>query len=62
MSEREKQIPYFNVYMWHLENQYRQIYLQGRNTDTNVENGHVTWRSRGRGTGKLELMDVHCHV
>ena len=37
-SEREKQILYTNVYMWNLNNWYRQSYLQGRGGDTDVEN------------------------
>ena len=27
--------------MWNLETRYRLTYLQGRNRDTDVENGHV---------------------
>ena len=37
-SEREKQISYINTYMWNLEKWYRWTCLQGRNTDTDVEN------------------------
>ena len=33
-SEREKQIPYINAYMWNIEKWYRWTYLQGRNRDT----------------------------
>ena len=40
-SEREKQILYINACMWNLEKWYRWTYLQGRNRDTDIENGHV---------------------
>ena len=40
-SEREKRISYINAYMWNLEKWYRWNYLQGRNRDSDVENGHV---------------------
>ena len=43
-SEREKQIPYNITYMWNLEKWYRWTYLQSRNQDTDVENGHMAYR------------------
>ena len=47
-SEREKQISYIKAYMSNLEKWYRRTYLQGKNTDADVENGCVDG-SRGRG-------------
>ena len=47
-SEREKQISYTNAYMWNLEKWYRRTYLQGRNRDVDVENGHVDRGRKGR--------------
>ena len=38
LSQREKQIPYINAYMWNLEKWYRWTGLQSRNWDTDVEN------------------------
>ena len=40
-SEREKWILSINAYIWNLEKWYRWTYLQGRNRDTEVENGYV---------------------
>ena len=37
-SEREKQIFDINAYIWNIEKWYWRTYLQGRNTDTDVEN------------------------
>ena len=37
-SERERQIPYINAYMWNLERRYRQSYMQGSKADTDVKN------------------------
>ena len=36
-SEREKHILYINAYRWNLEKWYSWAYLQGRNTDTDIE-------------------------
>ena len=47
-SEREKQILYISIYMWNLGKWYRRIYVQGRNRDTDMENGLV-----GTGKGKV---------
>ena len=40
-SEREKQISYVNAHMWNLEKWYSWTYFQGRNRDTDLENGLV---------------------
>ena len=40
-ATREQQVLYINSYMWNLEKWYRWTYLQGRNRDADVENGHV---------------------
>ena len=40
-SEREKQVSYINAYMWNLGEDYKWTYFQGRNRDTDAENGHV---------------------
>ena len=34
--------------MWNLEKWYRRTYLQGRNRDVDVENGHVDRGRKGR--------------
>ena len=39
--EREKQISYINAYMWNLEKWYKWPYFQGRNIDSDIDNGHV---------------------
>ena len=41
VNQKEKNIPYINEYMWHLEKWDRWAYWQGRNTDADVENGHA---------------------
>ena len=50
-SEREKQIPYINAYMWNLEKWYRWSYLQSRNRDTDVENKPMDAKGEGGGGG-----------
>ena len=37
LSQKEKPMLYVNAYMWNLEKWYRWSYLQGRNSDTDVE-------------------------
>ena len=37
-SEREKQIPYINAYIWNIEKWYWWTYLQGSNRGTDIEN------------------------
>ena len=41
-----------NAYIWNLEKWYRLTYLQGRNRDTDTENGLV-----GMGPGEGEVGD-----
>jgi len=43
-------MPYINAYMWNLGKRYRQIYLQSRNRDTDVENKHKDIK-RGESVG-----------
>ena len=45
-SEKEKQISYINAYIGNLEKLNWKIYLQGRNRDTDVENG--LWTQVGK--------------
>ena len=63
-SEREKQMLYISTYMWNLEKWYRLTYLQGRNRDTEVENGHVDTEGEeeGKQIGRLVLTCIHYHV
>ena len=57
-SGREKQISYNIVYMWNLEKWYQWVYLQSRNRETDVENGHM---DMGEGRGD-ELGDWDWHI
>ena len=50
-SEREKQISCNIAYMWNVEKWYRWTYLQSRNRDTDVENGHMDTGGGGEGGG-----------
>ena len=45
-SEREKQILYINAYIWNVKKWY-QTYLQGRNEDSDIENGLVDMVAEG---------------
>ena len=62
-SEREKQISYINAYMWNLEKWYRWAGLQGRNTDTDVENKGMDTKGGKLGggwwIGWLGLIYIH---
>ena len=55
---------YISTYMWNLEKWYRLTYLQGRNRDTEVENGHVDTEGEeeGKQIGRLVLTFIHYHV
>ena len=54
--EREKQTLYINAYIWNLEKWFRWTYLQGRNRNTDGENGCMdTGGSERRWTGTLGL-------
>ena len=54
-SERERQIPYINAYIWSLERQYWWSYIQGSKRDTDAKNrlldsvgegeGGMTWEN-----------------
>ena len=57
-SEREKQISYFNTYMWNLEQLYRWTGLQDRNRDTDVENKRIDTK----GGWWVELGDWDWHT
>ena len=48
-SETEKQISCINSCTWNLETLYRWTCLQGRNRDTDVENGRVDTAGDGEG-------------
>ena len=50
--ERKTNISYINACMWNLEKWYRGTYLQGRNRDMGIENGHVG-KSSGKGWDDL---------
>ena len=41
------QISYINAYMWSLKKENRLIYLQGRNRDADIENGHANTEQEG---------------
>ena len=46
--------------MWNLEKWYRWTYFQGRNRDTDIENGHVdTVREGESGTNWEGSTDIH---
>ena len=51
VSQKEKQIPYINAYMWNLEKWYRSTGLQGRNGDTDVENKRMDTKGGKRWGG-----------
>ena len=44
-SEKGKQVPYVNTYMWNLEGWYRWSYLQSRNREQT--HGHQGGKERG---------------
>ena len=61
-SGREKQILHINAYIWNQEKWYRQTSLQGRNRDTDIENGLVDRVREGeRGTNCESSFDTHTH-
>jgi len=54
---------YISVYMWNLGKWYRRIYVQGRNRDTDTENGLVGTEEREGGqAGRAALRYAHGHV
>ena len=48
-SEKEKQILYINAYILNLEKLYWWTYFQGRNRDTDIDNGFVDTVREGEG-------------
>ena len=50
-SERERQIPYINAYVWSLERWYWWSYMQGSKGDTDIKNRLLD--SVGEGEGRL---------
>ena len=51
---------YINAYIWNLEKWYRQTYLQGRNRDTDIENGLMDRVREGeRATNCESSFDTH---
>ena len=63
-SEREKQISRINAYMWNLEKWYWCTYLQGRNGNTDVENGLVDTVGKGEGGegGSIKALCMALHL
>ena len=63
-SEREKQISRINAYMWNLEKWYWCTYLQGRNGNTDVENGLVDTVGKGEGGegGSIKAFCMALHL
>ena len=47
-SEKGKQVPYVNTYMWNLEGWYRWSYLQSRKRGTDIENKHMDIKGERR--------------
>ena len=46
--------------MWNLEKWYRSTYLQGRNRDVDIENGHVDTVGEGDGGTNWEIgIDIY---
>ena len=64
VNQREKQILYINTYIWNLEKCYWWTYFQGRNKDTEVEDGLVgTVREGEVGTNwesSIEIYTLPC--
>ena len=48
-SERETPIQYINTYIWNLERQYRQPYMQDNKRDTDVKNRLLHYVGEGKG-------------
>ena len=65
-SERKKQILYINAYIWNLEKWYWWTYLQGRNTDVNVEDTLVGTAGEGEGEtcgdSNMEIYITKCKI
>ena len=61
-SEREKQIPYINTYMWNLEKWYRWTGLQARNRETAIEKKHMDTKVGKVGLDELGDWDWHIYT
>ena len=48
-SERERQVLYINAYIWSLESQYQQSYMQGSKGDIDVKNRLLIHVREGKG-------------
>ena len=56
----QKHILYINAYRWNLEKWYSWAYLQGRNTDTDIENRLVDTEDEGEGgTDRQGPWNIH---
>ena len=58
-SERKKQIPYINTYIWNLEKWYWRTYWQGRNRDRRRERTCGHGREGEAGTNWESSIDVY---
>ena len=62
-SEKEKQILYINAYIWNLEKLYWWTYFQGRNRETDIDNGFVDTVREGEGQiERIALIQIHYHM
>ena len=59
-SERERQIPYINTYIWNLERLYQRSYVQGSKEDTDVKNRLLD--SVGGEGGMIWKKSIELHV
>ena len=64
VNQKEEEITYDITYMQNLKKWYKWIYLQNRNTLTELENKLiVTWSGgRGRKDDRLGVWDWHVHT
>ena len=66
-SERERQMLYFNAYVWNLERQYRQYYVQGNKGGTDGEQRRtdflIQWEKVRVGWfERITLKHLHYHM
>ena len=59
-SEREKQIPYFNAYIWNLERCYWWTCFGGSNADEDIKNRLVD--TAGAGKERLEWTEMETYT
>ena len=60
VSQREKEISYVNAYIWTLEKWHWWTYLQGRNSDRDIEDGLVDTVGEGEGgTNQQSSSDIY---